>query len=206
MFYTVRRISQIVLIGFLICAMTIIPVQELLPVVHAQENLEERIDEGEELFYSGQFSKAESILRACLESDQLSSDQKMRVYRLLGLSSISRGFENQAREAIQSLLDIVPDYQPNPDQDPPQFIRMVEDVRQQQDIEPGQPPSEVSAQDQEQPPEELEQLIQEEQQQKSGRTWYYVAGGVLAGVAAAVVIGFIIRPDDNFPMPPGRPQ
>jgi len=205
-----------VIISVLVCSMVIIPVYEVLPSVvslaQAQTDWEEQLNEAEQIFYSGQFSQAEALLREALQSGELTTDQRTRAYRILGLSYLSRELENQARDAIQSLLDIVPDYAPNPEQDPPQFIRLVEDVRQEQEGAAEQQQQQTqpqTAQSQQQQPEgDLEQIIQEEQQQQQKkRRLLYIVGGAVVGVVviAAVILLGGGGDDDGFPMPPGRP-
>lgn len=204
MYFLFRKINKILLISLLACSMIILPVQYVVQPLYAQsqKDWDKKIDEAEQIFYSGQFSKAENILKEGLQSGELTQEQKSRAYRILGLSYLSRELESQAKDAIENLLEIVPDYQPNPDQDPPQFIRMVEDVKQQE-AATGKKTNEA----QQQQPDELQKIVQEEQKKGINKTWYYVAGGVIVVVVAAILLSGSSGGggNDNFPTPPGRP-
>jgi len=201
MYFLFKKINKVLLVSLLTCLITVLPVQYVVQPVfgQSQKDWDKKIDEAEQIFYSGQFSQAESILKEGLQSGELTKEQKSRAYRILGLSYLSRELESQAKDAIKNLIEIVPDYQPNPDQDPPQFIRMVEDVKQQESAT-------GSKKTAEQQPDELKKIVQEEQKKGKNKTWYYVAGGVIVVVVAAILLsGNGGGSTDNFPLPPGRP-
>ncbi len=203
MYFTLRKMNRRLLIVLLVCSMVIMPVQFVVPPVfgQTQTDWDKKIDEAEQIFYSGQFSKAESILKEGLQSGQLTKEQKTRAYRILGLSYLSRELESQAKDAIKNLLEIVPDYQPNPDQDPPQFIKMVEDVKQQESATANKKTTT------QQKPDELHKIVQEEKQKGNNKTWYYVAGGALVAVVAVILLsgsGGGSNPS-NLPNPPSLP-
>ena len=65
----------------------------------------------------------------CLNRSDIVRADRLKAYRIKGLCYISKGLEQDAKEAVQNLLSLVPDYQPNPTNDPPLFQTMIEDVR-----------------------------------------------------------------------------
>jgi len=89
------------------------------------------LDEAEELYRTGNFDQSIEITIDCLEEDELPEEETLRAYRLLGLSYIAQDILQEARWAISRLLEIVPDFEPDPVQDPPTFSRLVEDVREE---------------------------------------------------------------------------
>jgi tetratricopeptide (TPR) repeat protein len=128
----------------------------------------------------GAFDQAISLLTQCLNKPGLAEQEKLRAYRLLGLAYIAKDYLNEARSAIRKLLDLVPDYQPDPVQDPPPFTRLVQEVKQAKE-KPAPRPAEK---------ERLEKIIPAEKDRST--TVYWLAGGagaVVLGVLAAVLIG-----------------
>jgi tetratricopeptide (TPR) repeat protein len=148
--------------------------------------------EAEEAYTRGRFDRAITLIEGCLDRRDLDRATRSRAYRLIGLTYIAKDYADKAREAVRSLLKIVPDYQPDPDQDPPPYVRLVEEVRR----ETGAPPPPVPA------------------EKKKGGGWIKKALlGTGALVAAAIVYvvstgggGDETSDCPELPDPPGAPQ
>jgi tetratricopeptide (TPR) repeat protein len=95
--------------------------------------------DAEEHYRSGYFDRAIERLDACLDADELDAEERRQAYRLIGLSYIGKDREQEAREAIRALLEVAPDYQPDPALDPPPFVEMVAEVKRQRPATPGGP-------------------------------------------------------------------
>lgn len=80
-------------------------------------------------YLAGEFDAAISGLTRCLDAGSFSSSERRRAYRLVGLSYIGKDREAEARAAVASLLEVAPNYEPDPALDPPPFVRMVADAR-----------------------------------------------------------------------------
>ncbi|AGC46514.1 hypothetical protein NVS55_25965 [Myxococcus stipitatus] len=85
----------------------------------------EQIDDGE-------FEEARRTLQAGLDAPDVTDDQLVELYRLLGLTALYLGDETQAREAYEKLLQARPDYE-LPRSAPPKlrslYARIKEDIR-----------------------------------------------------------------------------
>ncbi|NVJ28234.1 MULTISPECIES: tetratricopeptide repeat protein [Myxococcus] len=85
----------------------------------------EQIDDGE-------FEEARRTLQAGLDAPDVTDDQLVELYRLLGLTALYLGDEDQAREAYEKLLQARPDYE-LPRTAPPKlralYARIKEDIR-----------------------------------------------------------------------------
>lgn len=153
--------------------------------VHAQQgNCPEILQTAQSNYDLGRFDDVISLLQPCLDSTAFSDEERRRAYRLMGLSYLAKDAENDAREAVKNLLELVPNYQTNPVEDPPTFVRMVEDVRREMGTR-------------EQPSTEPTPPPQRPTQAKSGGgigKWLLIGGGV---AAAAVIAYFLLREDDN---------
>ncbi|MCP3101454.1 hypothetical protein LZ198_21500 [Myxococcus sp. K15C18031901] len=108
---------------------------------------------------NGEFEEARRTLQAGLDAPDVTDDQLVELYRLLGLTALYLGDENQAREAYEKLLQARPDYE-LPRTAPPKlralYARIKEDIRSRRvrpvtlDVSPvpnsrGGQPLEVSA-------------------------------------------------------------
>ncbi len=140
--------------------------------VHAQAACESELAAAGEAYTFGRFDEAIDLLRRCVRKRDASSMEKQRAYRLLALSYIGKDDEGRARENVRELLLINPNYQTDPDQDPPPFVDMIREVKREMDR--AQPPADAG---------------DDGDKKGGGNRLLLIGGGVaLAGVAAAVLL------------------
>ena len=199
-----------ILITWLIIAIVVLPIPGIttITVVQAQDDCTEQLNQAEQFYNTGRFDDAEKIIENCLANGDMDREQKLRAYRLLGLTYIAKDLEAEARDTVSKLLEMVPNYQTDPVQDPPPFRTLVDEVKQDQDMQTQQQAeSEETVTEQPQQGDELENLVeQREDRKKQKRKWYYIAGGAVVG--AAVITAVVLGGGSDgaeFPMPPGRP-
>lgn len=84
--------------------------------------------QAEEHYTLGNWNNAIELIQQCLQKKDASDSDKEKAYRLLGLVYIATEFEKDAKEAIKNLLILAPNYQINPDEDPPQFQKIISDI------------------------------------------------------------------------------
>lgn len=168
----------------------------------AQEKCDTAIPDAEKKYNAGRFDEAISILENCLPGG-FTEKERGKGYRVLALSYVGKDYLEQARMAVKKLLELVPDWEPDPIQDPPQFQRMVEEMKQK-----------MKTQKQEQPPVEEEQIIEipaEPQQlptaKKGGsKKFLFIGGGV--AVAVALIVALVAGGGgggNRLPKPPDLP-
>lgn len=85
--------------------------------------------QAETAYFDAAFDRAVRLLRTCLEEADLSADAEVRFYRLLSFAYIAQDERDLARAAVEQLLDVAPNYTPNPDTDRPDYIALVRDVK-----------------------------------------------------------------------------
>ncbi|MFK7849004.1 MAG: hypothetical protein AB8G77_27195 [Rhodothermales bacterium] len=152
-----------------------------------EQSCEQLLTEANDLYSRGAFDETIQKLDQCLETDNLSEPQRKIAYRLKGLSFIGKGLEVDARASIKRLIELVPNYEPDPVMDPPNFVQMITEVREEINAEINQaaPPLEVVSE-----PEVLETPTATpatvtsnttKRKKKNGKKW--IIGGL--GVAAA---------------------
>jgi tetratricopeptide (TPR) repeat protein len=185
------------LVIFLIAGLLLTPLPGTVSQVFAQGKCSQELNDAEQKYNTGRFDEAIESITKCLGKPGITEDEKMRAYRLLGLAYIAKDYLEDAKTAVKKLLDMVPNYQSDPVQDPPPFTKMVEEVKEQKQTQKEKPAPVV-------PP------VTKPQEEKGGsKKWYYIGGGVLA---AGVITGIILSSggDGNGPEPlqplPGPPS
>ncbi len=156
------------LIWVLVAALVIQPCASAL--AQTQDECAVKLKDAATKFDNGDFDGSIALINECLGKGDLPQKEKSRAYELLAMNYTSKSYLEQADNAIKKLLELVPNYKPNPDQYSPAFIARVEKVKSEMGA--GEKPAE-------QP---------QEQGGGSSKTWMYVAGGVVV----AGVLGYLI--------------
>lgn len=97
-------------------------------VAQTIEQCDTILNQAEEQYTLGNWNNAIELIQQCLQKKDASDADKGKAYRLLGLVYIATEFEKDAKEAIKNLLILAPNYQINPDEDPPQFQKIIGDI------------------------------------------------------------------------------
>ncbi len=99
---------------------------------NAQErSCTELLQQAEQDYTLGRFDETIRLVDLCIDRADASETMRRLGYRLKGLSYIAKGLESDAREAVQRLLEVSPQFQVDPDTDPPPFIDLLTDVRRE---------------------------------------------------------------------------
>jgi tetratricopeptide (TPR) repeat protein len=178
----------------LILLMIITPLLDpsLKLIAQTQNNCEQDIKEAETLYTLGRFDEAIEILERCKKSPGLTKEQETKIYRQLSYVYLAKEIETNAKREIERLLELVPNYKPDPVKDTPEYIKLVELVSTEKQAQQAQQPEPV------------------EEKKGGSKKWLLIGGGVVvvAGVAALLLIDNPPPPPDdlgNFPNPPARP-
>ena len=184
------------------------------PVSAQDMQCQEELSQANSLYTVGRFDEAIERVDACLEKESLSDMERRTAYRLKGLCFIGKGLEVDAKNSVRRLMELFPNYEPDPVQDPPDFVAMVNEMKEEinQDLaEEGEAPTDP-AQTEVQEPEEQEAPVtqappnttpepvaQVAKKKKRGAGRFILIGAGVAAAGAAIVL--INGPDD--PMPGG---
>lgn len=95
---------------------------------YSQTICEQRLEEADAEYKAGHWNEAIELINQCLGETEISEAEKGQAYRLLGLVYIAIELEKEANDAVKNLLIMVPNYKIDPDRDPPQFKKMVDDI------------------------------------------------------------------------------
>lgn len=161
---TVRRCS-LVLIALWACTFRPSIAQDTV-------TCENELQQAEAEYIEGSFDEAIRTVLECLESPNVETSQQVEAYRLLALALIRQDELPEARAAIVELLDVNPEYEPDPIADPPAYTALVDIVKQQ--VQP------VAEETVEPPPEES--------WFRSNLRWLVSGGAVVVGSVLAIVL------------------
>jgi hypothetical protein len=178
MLHQIEKISNIGFVGVLIILLVLTPVGEKFGTVFAQSQneCEEQLKNAQKKMETGKFDEAIELITECLNKEGISNETKKQAYRLLGLTYIAKDYLGEARNAVSKLLDIVPNYTPDPDQDPPSFVNIVEE----QIAERSQP---VKTSD------TKTTAVDEEKSDKSDKSiWWWIGGGAVVALVAVILL------------------
>jgi len=140
-----------------------------------KDDCQTQLFQAENEYRSGGFDKALNLINDCLNKGNPTEADRQRALKLQILIYIAKDYIEQAKAAINKLLDLVPNYEPDPVQDKPEYITIFEQVKQERNKP--KPSGPVKS------PEV-------KQKKGGGAKWLLIGGGVLvAGVGAAVALG-----------------
>ena len=149
---------------------------------------EEELTEANNLYARGRFDETIALLDQCLNRAGIDDNTRMTAFRLKGLSFIGKGLELDAQNSVKSLLELVPDYEPDPILDPPDFVEMVNEMKEE--IEPPADPPITEVEEADPTPQVVDARPTQAQtrRKKSGAGKWILGGLGVAAVGAAVYI------------------
>lgn len=159
----------------------------------------ERVAKAQEKYILGLFQEALELVSPCLEKSDLPAAETVAAYRLLGLIYIAEDSLSAAREALQTLLTLEPQFQPDPDQDPPPFTKLVEDLRQEMVRETEKTPATTLAGGTEYPAEQPRE--ESAALKNNSKKWMFLGAGIL--VATGTLALLVSGGGGDEGMPPG---
>jgi hypothetical protein len=172
MFISIRKFIHACPAGFGIGVIRLAILCHLFVAVmaRAQHPCAAALREAEQNYFAGDFDVAISLTLRCLNENELADSTAVQAYRLLAMTYLAKDDSMLAGQAIRNLLQRRTDYAPDPMQEPPSFVNLVDRIKQQLS--------------ESQRPEQTRRATANAK--KSLKPW--AAGGVLAGVAILVVL------------------
>jgi len=130
--FIIKNMSPYSLAVLLIFILVVIPIPLKYSQAIAQvDNLcEDLLNKAEVEYNAGHWPEAIDLINQCLSEPNIIEGEKGTSYRLLGLVYIAIELEKEANDAVRNLLILVPNYEIDPDRDPPQLQRIISDVSQ----------------------------------------------------------------------------
>lgn len=134
------------------------------------------LDDAKEQYTYGRFEEAIALLSSCVEDQNGDPSVRQEAYRVMGMAYVAMSMEMEAKITIQNLLDLVPAYEPDPENDRPGYVELVRELKRESDpnyVAPG------------------------EQVEGGGIPKKIIAGGV---AVVGAILYFLIKKDDPDPV------
>lgn len=171
-------------------------------LLQAQTDCASELVEAVQKFYAANFDEAIAMADRCLSEKGLPAALQLQAYRVQAMAYQAKDYVQQAKEAIRKLLQLASNYQPDPVQDPPRFVELVEQVRVEEQSAAKEPPALLPSS-----PGEPEAS----KKKKGGAAKWLLLGG---GAGVAVIVAAVLTsgggtettpPPQSLPTPPALP-
>jgi hypothetical protein len=144
------------------------------------------LDLAEQSYYNGEFEETIGLVKQCLADTTLNQENRKRANIILARTYLARSDQELAMEAIMNILQIDPTYRPTIEEEKPQFVNLVMEVRAAFE----RPATETT---------------------KSGlNKWLYVGASAVAATAIILIAGSGKSEEatqtSSLPEPPGFPK
>lgn len=116
-----------IIVWTLVAALVIYPISGAL--AQTTRACDEKLKEAEKKFYDGFFDEAIDLLNQCLAEKEISTQERAKAHELFAKTYLGKDYIDQAKSAIQKLLELVPTYSANPERDTPTFVDLVQQVK-----------------------------------------------------------------------------
>lgn len=172
----------------------------------AQLDCVKQLDQAEDQYYQGHFDEAIQMAEDCLTQHALPEKQEIRAHTIIAKASVSKRHLDRAKDELRKILDIDPKVTLDPDVEPPQMIRLFEEIRKEKEKEVIAPRPPLPTEQPTTPPRTKrppETKVKERDREKGwfARNWYIVAGGAVAvGVGVAMLGGGGSTPPPTVPV------
>jgi tetratricopeptide (TPR) repeat protein len=123
-----KSIRGISLYVFLLSLLVLSPLSNFELYSQTKTACEENLELADTEYRDGNWNDAINLINQCLAEPDISESEKGQAYRLLGLVYIAIELEKEANEAVKNLLILVPNYKIDPENDPPQLKKIIDDI------------------------------------------------------------------------------
>jgi len=107
----------------------VLPVADVQPAARGQSmSCDDVYPQAERAYLRADFSEALSLLDTCTDGRPKGA-VRLTVYRLQAFAHLGSGQDGAARRVAEDLLDVYPAYAPNPAEDRPDYVDLIDDVR-----------------------------------------------------------------------------
>lgn len=150
--------------------------------VMAQSPCEKELAAAESHYQLGRFEEAIASVNRCLSKGEIGTLERERCYLLLGKTHHAKSLLDSARTYLRKLLEIIPSWRPDPENDSPSFQQLAAEVIREFEVA-------RQAREQEAKPT-LPQETKPEPKPPSGgkKKWLWIGGGAIAAGTAAFLI------------------
>ena len=185
-----KKHSQLI-VPYLIWALLYLQITNMLPnsgsslLASEKQSYKNQLELAQESYYEGEFDESIELINQCLQDSSLSWRNKIYAYTILTRSLLAKNDLENAKKSIQKILELDQTYQPTIEEETPQYVKLVSEVKKEQ-----------------------QQLVVKPA--KSGiRKWIWIGAGSVAVITLIAVIsggsGESSTQNSTLPEPPNFP-
>jgi hypothetical protein len=93
------------------------------------KSIQEKLASAEEQYYEGLFTEAVTIINECLLNEGIQKQEQITAYTLLANIRLAQENREAAEAGIRKLLEINPGYMPTIEEETPQYVALVTEVK-----------------------------------------------------------------------------
>jgi tetratricopeptide (TPR) repeat protein len=166
----------------------------------AQSPCEKELAEAEAQYQLGRLEEAIASVNHCLNKGEIGSAERERSYLLLGKTHYAKSLLDSARTYLRKLLEVIPNWRPDPENDSPSFQQLAAEVIREFEMAQQARTQEVKP--------ALPQENKPEPKPSSGgkKKWLWISGGAIAAGTAAFLISRGEEKPVRLPDPPAVPR
>ena len=124
----------------------------------------ENLEKAEDAYYDGEYTKTITLISNCLKEPNITNEQRVYAYTILSRTFLVMDEKVKAKEFINKIIDIKQDYLPTIEQETPNFVNFVLQVRK-----------------------EREQIIKSKEESGISQ-WVWIGAGSAVATAAVIVL------------------
>ena len=124
----------------------------------------ENLEKAEDAYYDGEYTKTITLISNCLKEPNITNEQRVYAYTILSRTFLVMDEKAKAKEFINKIIDIKQDYLPTIEQETPNFVNFVLQVRK-----------------------EREQIIKSKEESGISQ-WVWIGAGSAVATAAVIVL------------------
>jgi len=168
-----------------------------LAKAQAQGQCQKELAEAEAKYRIGLLDEAIDLLERCETKSGLTAAELEGIYWMLGKVYHAKDLLDNAKAYLRKLLELIPDWQPHPEKDPPAFQELAQEVIKEMQkpattVQPADTTA-VKTPDEPSPPKT-----------GGGRKWLLIGGG--GAIAAGAAAFLIFRGEEKVPRLPDPPD
>lgn len=122
------RFSSLLISTLFVCCCSML----LFAQLYAQSKIEIRINQARTHYTSARFDDAITSLSTLSKQKDLTENQQISIYQLLGFAMVAKGYYDRAKEMVEKIVELDPSIQFNPENVPPKLMRIFYEVKKEQ--------------------------------------------------------------------------
>jgi len=103
--------------------------------LYAQNNqtCNENLKKADNAYFEGEFDDVLKLIKQCLSQSDISKEQRIQAYTILSRTMVAMDQMDKAKNYINKILEINPEYSPTIEQETPKYVSLVKSIREEKE-------------------------------------------------------------------------